>query len=178
MQYWKNISARVQPVPVGNGDVVAVRPQGEVEVVAESAGLLRLRAQGKIVRTGRPLHHEKVARGSVVQAPERHPVSTEFAQHVVERGATQTKADMLRENEMRKAQRAAAAADAAPVNPEVVPVVPVVPEAVPAAEAPVVVQVGDAPVVPDPPSAMEDGTDGRRSSRRRQRHGTSRNEEN
>lgn len=53
--FYKNCSPRVQEVPVGDGNVVAVRPGDVVEVVLETAALKRLLGSRKVVRTGRPV---------------------------------------------------------------------------------------------------------------------------
>ena len=147
--WWKNIGPKAESIPVGNGNVAAVKPQGVVEVAAETEGLRRLRRQGKIVRSGRPEHPDKVRRPVAVMAePDRTPASTEFAQHVAERGMATNVADVRRENVARKEQRAAAAADAAPVEQAAAPV---------AVEA--VAVDGAAAVAEEAPSAPE-GTQG------------------
>jgi hypothetical protein len=143
-QYWRNIDTQPRAIPIGNGNVVAVPPQGVVEVERETPTLARLRRLGKVVRAGRPTNPEQVAKAAPVTAEAvRQRANTEFAQRTAERGrarggdeakrvVAQATAQRVKEGAVELAARAAlkakaeaeevAVAEAAPaVAPEVAP---------------------------------------------------------
>lgn len=116
--WYRNISTQPQSVPVGNGNVVAVRPQGDVEVEAETPGLVRLRKLGKIARTGRPQHVVLSKPEAVRDEAERKRANTEFAQRVQERGRAASVEDAKRQSAVEAQRRAGEAQRAAEATPE------------------------------------------------------------
>ncbi len=127
--WYKNVGTRTEAIPVGNGDVVAARPDVDVvEVLVETPGLVRLKRLGKVVRCGRPEHRTRVAQTVPVANAPRQRAGTDFAQRLVERGAArgvdEARRIVAQEGEQRKAAAAAeqaavvAAASPTPVAAE------------------------------------------------------------
>lgn len=81
MAWYKNISNKVRPVPVGDGNVVSVKPGTEVEVVAETPGFRRVKKF--LVRTGRPKNPQKARKIDLQK--EVAPKVSEFASQIIER---------------------------------------------------------------------------------------------
>lgn len=113
----KNVDQRTHAVPIGNGNVVAlrpyVRPEDAVEIEAETPALVRLMRAGKVVRAGRPMQPEQVVKPAPVQVElERRRAQTEFAQRTMERGVARSAEDARRASALEgEARRAAAEAE-------------------------------------------------------------------
>lgn len=93
MTWFVNCSQRVQAVPTGDGNVVAVRPNERVEVKAETPEvqrLMNLRVLARAGRTARPVTPRKAPVAVVVPS-----VPTPFAQEIHEKDVAPPAADQI-----------------------------------------------------------------------------------
>lgn len=108
--WWRNISPKSESIPIGNGNVVAARPQDVVEVEAETPALHRLKRQNKVARAGRPSNPTQAIRPAPVQGEvARKRADTEFAQRTMERGTVRGHDEARRAAEMAAHARVPAA---------------------------------------------------------------------
>lgn len=95
MAWYMNKSSATVAIPTGDSNVVAVRPNGKVEVHVETEEVLRLVRVGKIIRTGRPMQvpvrvHQAVAEDIAIKPS--HFVQTIVAEKpLVETSSTSIK---------------------------------------------------------------------------------------
>jgi hypothetical protein len=85
MAFYKNCSVKAESVPIGDGNVVAVRPGDVIEVVRETAALRRLLGSRKVVRCATPAR--PVVKREAPVEPEKPIEPPTFAQRVQDKPA-------------------------------------------------------------------------------------------